>query len=129
MTTYPRLSEMGVTNPQQIADFSVSSMDYTDYLRITYERPKGSILPFSRTYKFPRVQKRAKAAGSGDEGIVIESNPAFLEAIAELQEIVKTVKRLPKNARAILDELHQLEEEFSFRCGRLKALIRDDAAD
>ena len=114
---------MGITNPQHIADFSVNSIDYSDYLRITYDRPKGSLLPLSRTYKFPRVQTTAKAAGAGQGSVVMESSPEFREAVNELQEIVKAKRSARDNAKALLDELHQLEEDIAMRCAKLKALI------
>lgn len=114
---------MGINNPDQIIDFSVNSIDYTDYLRITYGRPKGSSLAFSQTYKFPRVQKTAKSAKSGAKGIVLESNIAFREAVGELQRIVNTQKSTSDRANQLLDELHKLEEDFAIRCSRLRDLI------
>ena len=49
---------MGVTNPEQIAKFSVNSVDYTDFLGIVYDRPKGSLLPGERLgSKGTRVRK------------------------------------------------------------------------
>ncbi len=123
MKTYPRLSEMGVANPQHIAGFSVNSIDYSDYLRITYDRPKGSLLAFSRTYKFPRVQTTAKAAGPSKGGVVMQSSPAFREAVGELQNIVEARRSTRDNAQTMLDELHQLEEDVAMRCAKLKALI------
>ncbi len=123
MKTYPRLSEMGVKNPEQISDFSINSIDYSDYLRITYERPKGSSLAYSHTYKFPRKQKTAKLAGSRQENIVLESSTAFRDAVGELQQIIGAKKSAPNHTNAILDELQKLEEDFAIRCSRLKELI------
>ena len=122
MSSYPRLSRMGVENPQHIAGFSINSIDYTDYLRITYERPKGSLLAYSRTYKFPRQQTKKESAKGG---AAIKSSAEFREAVDELQQIVKSRKGAPENVQAILDELHKLEEDFAIRCANLRALIRN----
>ena len=124
MKVYPRLSEMGVANPQQIAKFSVNSIDYTDYLRITYERPKGSLLPMSRTFKFPRIAKplEANSNTSADE-VVMETNPALRDALTELREIVGVKEEVQSTVAAILDELRQLEEDFAAHGANLQALI------
>lgn len=116
---------MGIANPQHIADFSINSIDYSDYLRITYDRPKGSLLPFSRTYKFPRVQTTAKTAGTGPGRAVMESSPEFREAVDELRMIVEARRNTRDNVNAMLNELNQLEEDVAMRCAKLKALIEE----
>ena len=117
MKNYPHLSEMGVLNPQQIEKYSVNSFGFTDVLRIVYERPKGSVLPLSRTYKFPRVQKTVK-----DE-VAMESNPALRAALEELQEMLDVKGKNQDVAAAILDELRLLEEDIALRSEYLKVLV------
>lgn len=122
MKSYPRLKEMGVTHPQQIVTYSLSSLDYTDYLRIVYDRPKKSILPVSRTYRFPRVQETADSAG--DEGrVVMKTDPALTEAVAELRDIVEAKSDQRCIADAMREELRSLEEEIAMHTEQLKALI------
>ena len=124
MKEYPRLSEMGVLHPQHIAQYSVSSIDYVDYLRIVYDRPKGSLLPVTRTYQFPRVQKKLGAGGDAKAtDVVMESCPEFLEAIDELKKICTERTSKQDISVQMLDELNRLEEEFALRSARLKALI------
>ena len=125
MSDYPRLTEMGVTHPQEIAYFSVSSIDYNDFLRIVYDRPKGSLLPHSRSYRFPRVQKTT-AKGDGDTrdgSVVMESSPAYREAVAELKTVMAAKKGKEGIAATMFDELRQLEEDFAMHKERLKELI------
>ncbi len=124
MTDYPRLAEMGVLHPQQIAYFSVNSLEYTDHLRIFYERPKGSLLPTSRTYKFPRVQKKLEsdAAVKGAE-VVMESNPALREAIAELESLLGVKESKDDLAATMVKELRQLEEDVAIRTDCIKNLV------
>lgn len=124
MTDYPRLAEMGVLHPRQIAYFSVNSIGYDDYLRIVYERPKGSFLPTSRSYRFPRQQvELVSDAGSSKTDVVMESSPEFREAVAELEVIMSTKESKHDLAAMMLDEVRQLEEEFSMHTEYLKDLI------
>lgn len=119
---YPHLSEMGVTNPQQIEKYAVNSISNTDALRIFYERPKGSILAISRTYKFPRVQRTANAA-NGEAKVTMESNPSFRAALDELQDILKAKDNNLDVAGAILAELRLLEEDIALRNECIKRLV------
>ncbi len=122
MKKYPRLAEMGVQHPDQISRFSVSSLDYTDFLRIVYDRPEGSLLPVSRTYRFPRIQKKLKGDDRQGE-VVMESSPAFHEAVDELHSIVGARASKVEIAKTMLDELRCLEEDFSSHSESLKELI------
>ena len=117
MAEYPRLTELGVLHPQHIVHFSVNSLEFTDHLRLFYERPKGSLLPASRTYKFPRVQK------SDDKGAVMASNPALLEAVAELETLLGKRGSKEELAATILKELKQLEEDVAIRSDCIKNLV------
>jgi len=115
---------MGVLHPGQICNFSVNSIDYTDVLRIVYRRPKGSILPLTRTYKFPRIQKSVKVgAGTGKKKTVMESDPAFRSAVEELTSLMKSKKREQDIADAILEEFRLLEEDISLRGEYIKELV------
>lgn len=120
MADYPRLADMGVLHPQQIVHFSVNSLEFTDHLRIFYDRPKGSLLPASRTYKFPRVQKKLE---KGDTDGVMASNPALLEAIDELETLIGKRESKEELAATILKELRQLEEDVAIRSACVKDLV------
>ena len=123
MKTYPRLTEMGVLNPRQINKFSVNSIGYTDALSIGYDRPKGSVLPVSKTFKFPRIQKSAKAdsgATRGEDTMV--SDPAFREALDELQDILDTKGSNRDFAAEIIEEVRLLEEDIALRSEYLRVL-------
>lgn len=124
MTDYPRLTEMGVVNPQEIISFTVNSVDYNDFLRIVYDRPKGSFLPVTRSYRFPRVQKALGTAGDATANkAVMESSPMMREALAELQALLSTKEQKQDIAADMLEELRQFEEEFAMHCERMKGLI------
>ena len=54
----PTLSEMGITRFHEIASYTLRQEGVDkDVLRVTYKRAKGSLLPYSRKYKFGRSQK------------------------------------------------------------------------
>ena len=124
MSSYPRLAEMGVLHPEQITQYSVSSIDYTDYLRIVYGRPKGSLLPVSRTYHFPRVQKTATASDAGGSSVVMESCPEFLEVVEELSSLLDSRTAKLDTAATMLEELQRLEDDMSCHLGNLRAMIK-----
>lgn len=124
MKNYPTLSEMGVLHPQQIVKFAVNSIGYTDVLRIVYERPKGSVLPQTRTYKFPRVQKSiSDSSAEGQSTDVMEGDPTFRAAVKELEDILQLKGTNQELADAILDELKLLEEDIALRADYLRTLV------
>lgn len=123
MTDYPRLTEMGVANPDEITHFMVNSIDYNDVLRIVYDRPKGSFLPVSRSYRFPRVQKPLRTDDAASNEAVMESSPMLREALDELEALLSSKERKLDIAADMLDELRQFEEEFHVHCEQLKILI------
>jgi hypothetical protein len=115
---------MGVLHPLQIASYSVNSIEYTDVLRIVYERPKGSKLPGSRTYKFPRVQKALKNDAARDDApVVMESDPALKAVLAELKDVCARRSENLDVASLMLEELRLLEEDIALRSEYLKTLI------
>ncbi len=121
MSDYPRLAEMGVVSFDQIAGYTVNSLDLKDFLRIDFDRPEGSFLPCSRTYDFPRVQK--KASSKSGETVVMETNPALRDALAELKTIVGVRESKKGSAACILEELQRLEDETSAHAARIRDLI------
>ncbi|HZX22791.1 MAG TPA: DUF3461 family protein [Woeseiaceae bacterium] len=114
---YPTLAEMGVESPKQIARYYISSLNYVDVLRVTYERPKGSILPSSRTYKFPRVQDDGEASG------VMRTHPKLRAALEELDSIMAAKTSKETITQEILNEIELLEEDIAMRTECLKVLV------
>ncbi len=115
---------MGVRHPLQISGYSVSSIDYIDVLRITYDRPKGSKLPGARTYRFPRVQKTLPAGSSADDAaVVMESDPALHTALEELRQITKLKEENQDLAEVMREELRLLEEDIALRSEYLRTLV------
>lgn len=124
MKSYPCLTEMGVLNPLQISSYSVNSVDYVDVLRVIYDRPTGSKLPGSKTFKFPRVQKNRAAGKSADNApAVMESDPNLRCVIQELEHATELRTKNQDIVAIMREELRLLEEDISLRSEYLRALI------
>ncbi len=126
MKNYPNLTEMGVLHPDQIEKFSVNSISNYDILRIDYNRRIGSLLPLSRTYKFPRVQKSVTMdGGTRQTATVMETDPALSAAVSELQDLLETKEKKNDVAKTILAELRLLEEDISLRAEYIRELVKN----
>ena len=124
MSDYPRLTDMGIVSFDQIIGYTVNSLDLKDFLRIDFERPEGSFLPCSRTYDFPRVQKKAAVKSEdSNEAVVMETNPALREALEELKIIIGVREEKRGIAECILEELQRLEDETRSHSARLREMI------
>ena len=124
MSDYPKLTEMGVKNPDEIEKFAVYTVGHTDILRIIYDRKKGSLLPVSRRYKFPQVKKSVLVdSGTRQTEIVCESLPAFREALHELEQL-KLARSKGQDLKALLtEEIRHLEEDIALRTQYIQTLI------
>lgn len=124
MSDYPKLTEMGVRHPLEIEKFAVYTVAQTDILQITYDRKKGSLLPVSRRYKFPRVRKSVLVdSGTRQTEALYESAPALRQALRELEQL-KTVRAQGKDlADLIRAEFKQLQEDIALRTQYIQTLI------
>jgi hypothetical protein len=124
MKDYPRLSEMGIIHPDQIDKFMVNSISNCDVLRIIYSRRKGSLLPISRTYKFPRVQKYITEDNGKRQTSVMETNPELRSAIDELEDLLSVNEQKQDLTESILEQLELLEEDIAMRSESIKDLLK-----
>jgi hypothetical protein len=124
MSKYPHLTEMGILNPQEIEKFAIYSTDKLDVLRIIYERKKGSLLPVSKNYKFPRVKKSVLVdSGTRDTTVIFESTEAFRSALHELEALKVDKSKGEDLAALILAEIQFLEEDIALRTEYIKSLV------
>ena len=124
MSNYPHLTEMGILNPQEIEKFAVYSTDKLDVLRIIYERKKGSLLPVSKNFKFPRIKKSHLVdSGTRDTAIIFESTEAFRSALHELEALKVDKSKGEDLAALILAEIQFLEEDIALRTEYIKSLV------
>lgn len=122
---YPQLAEMGIQNPLKIDRYQVNSIANYDVLRLVYERGSDSFLPATRTYKFPRVQKKA-TIGKEKKSVqsVLETHPELQKALAELEHIFATKECKECVAETVLEELRALEDEMTMRSAYIRDLVR-----
>ncbi len=124
-TKYPTLADMGIVNPEQIDRYSLQASGNNDVLRVVYKREKGSLLPSSKKFKFPRnVRVIEQDGGSKKNDTIVEVSPALSRAIAELHKIVNQKHSRAEQKEIIEEEIQHLEEEISTHVTYLKSLIK-----
>ena len=126
MAKYKTLAEMEIMNPAQIERYSVKTIDKTDILRIIYKRKKGSFLPTSKRYRFPRIKKTTiQDSGTRNIDIRWEKSSFLQRAVAELDQIISAKFNEEKKRETILDEMKRLEEDIKIRVDYISSLIED----
>jgi hypothetical protein len=124
MKNYPHLAEMGILNPQEIEKFAVYSTAEVDVLRIIYQRKKGSLLPVSKNFKYPRVKKSVVVdSGSRETTMIFESTDAFRNALHDLEQLKVDKSKNEDLAKLILSEIRYLEEDIALRTEYIKTLV------
>ena len=118
---YPKLTEMGIVNPDQIDRFSLQPSGDKDILRVVYKREKGSLLPGSKKFKFQRMARMVSRDGKNEN--VSEVSPHLSKVLLELQELVTTKHTHAEQLAIIKDEMNRMEEELSTRMSHLTSLI------
>jgi len=128
MAEYKTLGEMKITNPLQIARYSVQTIEHddvhTDVLRIVYKRKKGSFLPESKRFRFPRIKKTSLEDG-GRRKIDTrwEVSPFLQKAVSELDQLLSEDISKKENIKIITDEMRRLEEDAKIRIEYIRSLI------
>ena len=128
MDKYKTLDEMKIENPYEIARYSVQTVEHADYhtdvLRIVYKRKKGSFLPHSKRFRFPRIKKTAiEDSGTRKMDIRWEISPFLQKAISELDQLLSTEISKKENLKVIFDEMKRLEEDANIRLEYIRSLI------
>ncbi len=121
-TPQSALSEMGVIRPSEISHYSLRQDGADkDVLRIIYTRAKGSLLPYSRKYKFGRSLKTVNAdGGSSRMEQTYEISPFLLKAVDELDKLVN-INQYDTSKSSNTDLKADLMAEFN----ELKQLINE----
>ena len=124
MASYPGLTEMGISNPQDIERYSLQTSNNVDVLRIVYKRKKGDLLHSSKKFRFGRAQKMVVTdAGQNKTAVVHEISPFVIKVTDELRSLVNTKHSREEQMAIIVDELHRLEEETSTRLAYIQSLV------
>jgi len=130
MPEYKTLGEMKISNPLQIERYSVQTIEHpdehVDVLRVVYKRKKGSFLPESKRFRFPRIKKTAmEDSGRRKIDIRWEVSPFLQKAISELDQILTTELSKKENIKVILDEMRRLEEDAAHRIDYIRSLVKE----
>lgn len=99
--TYPALAEMGIARFHEISHYSLRQEgNRNDVLKVFYKRAKGSLLPYSRKYRFGRSMKTIVAdGGSSRMEDTYEISPYLQQAIVELDGLVIENRFVQDNLR------------------------------
>ena len=126
MADYPTLHEMGIPHPETIDRYSMQTVNNMDLLRIVYKKQKGSILPDSKRFRFPRTEKLSPGDGKGRENeFYYEISPVARKAMAELDQIVQAKRDRAHQLEVIKEEIQRLREETSTRIEYLGSLVSE----
>lgn len=124
MADYPKLTEMGIRNPQEIEKYAIYTVGHTDILRVVYDRKKGSLLPVSHRYKFPQISKSVVVdSGTRQTEMIYESQPAFREALAELEQLRLKREQGQDLVKLIREEFQLLQEDIALRTQYIDNLL------
>ncbi len=124
MASYPALTEMGITNVEDIERYSLQTNNNIDVLRIVYKRKKGELLHSSKKFRFGRAQKMVVTdAGQNKTAVVHEISPFVIKVTDELRSLVRTKHTRDEQMDIINDELKRLAEETNTRIAYIKTLV------
>jgi hypothetical protein len=129
MHEYKTLREMKIKRPTQIDRYSVQTIEHpdvhTDVLRIVYKRKKGSLLPESQRFRFPRIKKTSlEDSGTRKMDIRWEVSPFLQKAVSELDQLLTTELSKEENIKLILEEMRRLEEDAAHRIDYIRSLVQ-----
>ena len=124
---YPALAEMGIIRFHEISHYSLrQDGNDKDVLRVNYKRAKGSLLPYSRKYKFGRSLKTVIAdGGTVRMETTYEISPFLLKAVSELDELVDANQHSEGGPAKVADIKSDLLAEMN----ELAQLIRESQCD
>ncbi len=128
MPEYKTLKEMKINMPTQIDRYSVQTVEHpdehTDVLRVVYKRKKGSLLPESKRFRFPRIKKTSlEDGGTRKMNMRWEVSPFLQKAISELDQVISTKLSKKENIKLILEEMKRLEEDAAHRIDYIRSLV------
>ena len=124
---YPFLTDMGIKNPHQIVRYSVQTTGNHDILRVVYKRESGSLLPSSKKFKFMRTSRVREEDDGAHKTFknYTEISPALVDAMSELDKIVRIKHSKEEQLEVVEDEIQRLEEEMQTRINYLRSLIEN----
>ncbi len=124
MSKFPALNAMGIQNPNEIARYALFMVNNMDILRIVYDRKKGSILPVSKNFRFPRLKKSTMVdSGTRQTEVIFESSAEFRNALSELDQLMDARDSSENLSKLIEEEIQALEVDVASRIDYIKSLV------
>lgn len=120
--SYPALKNLGVNRPYEISGYTLSTESDVDVLRIRYTRQKGSLLPKSRRFQFPRRPLAGLPVEPGNTPIT-EISPALEEALTELSSLLSDNKSRTERKEDLVKEINELERLILSQLANFRAEI------
>ncbi len=120
--TYPALKNLGINRPHEISGYTLSTEGEVDTLRIRYTRHKGSLLPTSKRFKFPRRPMLGVHVAPGEPEMT-EISPALEEALEELSSLLSEEKAEADKKAELLQEIDEFENFIRTRLAEFRVEI------
>lgn len=120
--SYPALKNLGINRPHEINSYTLTSDGDIDILNIRYARQKGSLLPTTKKFKFPRRPMPGVQPEPG-EGILTEISPALEDALAELSQLLSDKTSMLDKKTELLQEIDELETHVREQLAEIRAEI------
>lgn len=126
MSDYPALTEMDISNFDEIKNYTVlQDKKDRDILRINYKRKKGSMLPKRKTFNFGRSAKMLKnSSAPGGMLETFEISPFLQKVMLELDSIIGKSYDEKDKVKALLEHIERLERDTMFATTEMKALLK-----
>jgi len=118
---FPALKNLGINRPHEISGYSLSSFNHVDTLRIRYNRKKGSLLPTSKKFQFPRRPTPGMQAAGAE--FMEEISPALGDALNELSLLLDEKQHNSNRKQLLIDELDEFGAFVRSRLAEFKAEI------
>jgi len=125
MSTYPALSDMGISGFDEITHYSLQQdRKDRDTLKIIYKRKKGSLLPHRKTFKFGRAAKMINdpSAPNGSKEI-FDISPFLQKVVAELDLLVDRRHNEADKVDLALKRIKQLEKDVHFASEEIRSIL------
>lgn len=120
--SYPALKNLGINRPHEISGYTLTSENDNDVLRIRYVRQKGSLLPTSKRFRFPRRPMPGVHIAPGEPEMT-EISPALEEALAELSSLLSENKSEKNKKAELLKEIDEFESFIRTQLAEFRAEI------
>ena len=108
---YDTLKEMGITEFDLIERYVLRQEGDEDILKIYFRRKRGDIFSHSQKFRHGRSTKVVRVdSGRGEYREVTEISPTMLNAVKELDQIVKRERTVRDYKQRVLNDIDHLEK-------------------